>query len=48
MSASGELIFNTFSALAEFERRLIQERTKAGLPAARARRQEGRAQTDHC
>ena len=36
-SASGELIFNIFSALAQFERRLIQERTKAGLAAARAR-----------
>ena len=36
-SASGELIFNIFSALARFERRLIQERTKAGLAAARAR-----------
>jgi DNA invertase Pin-like site-specific DNA recombinase len=36
-NASGELIFNIFSALAQFERRLIQERTKAGLAAARAR-----------
>jgi DNA invertase Pin-like site-specific DNA recombinase len=36
-SASGELIFNIFSALAQFERRLIQERTTAGLAAARAR-----------
>ena len=36
-SASGELVFNIFSALAQFERRLIQERTKAGLSAARAR-----------
>ncbi len=36
-SASGELIFNIFSALAQFERRLIQERTKAGLAAARGR-----------
>ena len=35
--ASGELIFNIFSALAQFERRLIQERTKAGLAAARGR-----------
>ena len=35
--ASGELIFNIFSALAQFERQLIQERTKAGLAAARAR-----------
>jgi DNA invertase Pin-like site-specific DNA recombinase len=36
-TASGELIFNMFSSLAQFERRLIQERTKAGLTAARAR-----------
>ena len=36
-SASGELIFHIFSALAQFERRLIQERTRAGLAAARAR-----------
>ena len=40
-SASGELIFNIFSALAQFERRLIQERTKAGLAAARARGRRG-------
>ena len=40
-SASGELIFNIFSALAQFERRLIQERTKAGLAAARARGKRG-------
>ena len=36
-TASGELVFNIFSALAQFERRLIQERTRAGLAAARAR-----------
>jgi DNA invertase Pin-like site-specific DNA recombinase len=36
-TASGELVFNLFSALAQFERRLIQERTRAGLLAARAR-----------
>jgi DNA invertase Pin-like site-specific DNA recombinase len=36
-TASGELIFNVFASLAQFERRLIQERTKAGLTAARAR-----------
>src|SRR5271166_4730010 len=36
-TASGELVFHIFSALAQFERRLIQERTKAGLAAARAR-----------
>jgi DNA invertase Pin-like site-specific DNA recombinase len=40
-SACGELIFNIFSALAQFERRLIQERTKAGLAAARARGRRG-------
>jgi len=39
--ASGELIFNIFSALAQFERPLIQERTKAGLAAARARGRNG-------
>ncbi len=36
-SPSGELIFHIFSALAQFERRLIQERTRAGLESARAR-----------
>ena len=40
-SASAELIFNIFSALAQFERRLIQERTKAGLAVARARGRRG-------
>lgn len=40
-TASGELVFNIFSALAQFERRLIQERTKAGLSAARARGKMG-------
>ena len=40
-TASGELVFNIFSALAQFERRLIQERTKAGLAAARARGRKG-------
>lgn len=40
-TASGELIFNIFSAMAQFERRLIQERTKAGLNAARARGRVG-------
>ncbi len=40
-SASGELIFMIFSALAQFERRLIQERTKAGLAVARARGKSG-------
>ena len=36
-TASAKLIFHIFTALAEFERSLIQERTKAGLTAARAR-----------
>ena len=36
-TASGELIFHIFTSLAQFERRLIQERTNAGLSAARAR-----------
>ena len=40
-TASGEVVFNIFSALAQFERRLIQERTKAGLDAARARGKKG-------
>jgi DNA invertase Pin-like site-specific DNA recombinase len=40
-SASGELIFNIFACLAQFERRLIQERTRAGLNAARARGKKG-------
>lgn len=34
---TGKLIFHIFGALAEFERNLILERTKAGLAAARAR-----------
>tara|TARA_B110000879_G_C10921356_1_gene412247 strand:+ start:82 stop:666 length:585 start_codon:yes stop_codon:yes gene_type:complete len=40
-TASGELVFNIFSALAQFERRLIQERTRAGLESARARGKTG-------
>jgi len=36
-TASGKLIFHIFASLAEFERSLISERTKAGLTAARAR-----------
>ena len=36
-----ELIFHVFSALAQFERRLIQERTNAGLAAARIRGRKG-------
>src|SRR5215470_8043950 len=40
-TASGELVFHIFSALAQFERRLIQERTRAGLAVARARGRRG-------
>ena len=42
-TASGELVFHIFSALAQFERRLIQERTQAGLTVARARGKKGDA-----
>lgn len=37
----GRLVFHIFGALAEFERNLISERTKAGLEAARARGRKG-------
>ncbi|MDP9366676.1 MAG: recombinase family protein [Chloroflexota bacterium] len=37
----GKLIFHVFGALAEFERDLIRERTRAGLAAARARGRTG-------
>ncbi|ASJ73585.1 recombinase family protein [Granulosicoccus antarcticus] len=37
----GKLVFGIFAALAEFERELIVERTKAGLVAARARGRTG-------
>ena len=37
----GRFVFHLFSALAEFERELIRERTKAGLAAARARGRVG-------
>src|SRR2546421_6506154 len=36
-TSGGKLIFHIFGALAEFERDIIRERTKAGLQAARAR-----------
>jgi DNA invertase Pin-like site-specific DNA recombinase len=39
----GKLVFGIFAALAEFERDLISERTKAGLDAARARGRKGGA-----
>lgn len=40
-SAAGKLVFHVFAALAEFERNLIRERTRAGLVAARARGRVG-------
>jgi Resolvase, N terminal domain/Helix-turn-helix domain of resolvase len=40
-TATGQLVFHIFGALAEFERNLINERTMAGLEAARARGRTG-------
>ena len=40
-TSGGRLIFHVFGALAEFERSLIRERTRAGLAAARARGRKG-------
>lgn len=38
---AGRMVFGIFAALAEFERDLIRERTRAGLDAARARGRKG-------
>ena len=40
---AGKLVFGIFAALAEFERELMSERTKAGLASARARGRKGGA-----
>lgn len=40
-STGGKLVFHIFSSLAEFERDIIRDRTKAGLAAARARGRKG-------
>src|SRR6266704_1041561 len=46
-TATGQLVFHIFGALAEFERNLIRERTIAGLESARARgRLGGRPEVD--
>jgi DNA invertase Pin-like site-specific DNA recombinase len=43
-TSGGKLVFQIFGDLAEFERNLIRERTKAGLEAARARGRNGEGQ----
>ena len=40
-TSGGKLVFHIFGALAEFEREIIKERTKAGLTAARSRGKAG-------
>jgi DNA invertase Pin-like site-specific DNA recombinase len=40
-TSGGKLVFHIFGALAEFEREIIKERTKAGLSAARSRGRRG-------
>lgn len=40
-TTAGRLIFHLFAALAEFERELINERTKAGRDAAKAKGETG-------
>ena len=40
-TATGKLVFTIFAGLAEFERDMISERTKAGIESARARGRNG-------
>lgn len=40
-TATGRFTFNIFASLAEFEREIISERTKAGLTSARTRGRKG-------
>jgi hypothetical protein len=46
-TASGRLMFEIFAALAEFERELIVERTRAGVAAAQATHTEWIRPKDH-
>ena len=40
-TSGGRLVFHIFASLAEFERSIIRERTRAGLEAARSRGRTG-------
>jgi len=40
-TSNGKLVFHLFASLAEFERSVIQDRTRAGLAAARSRGRRG-------
>lgn len=40
-TAGGRLVFHVFGAIAEFERAIIRERSKAGVAAAKARGRNG-------
>jgi DNA invertase Pin-like site-specific DNA recombinase len=40
-TSGGKLVFHVFGALAEFDRDLVRDRTRAGLAAARARGRKG-------
>src|SRR3712207_4001263 len=40
-TSGGKLVFHIFGALAEFEREIISERTRAGLTSARSRGRKG-------
>jgi DNA invertase Pin-like site-specific DNA recombinase len=40
-TSAGKLVFGIFASLAEFERDLVSERTRAGLASARARGRKG-------
>jgi DNA invertase Pin-like site-specific DNA recombinase len=43
----GKLVFYIFAAIAEFERGIILERTRAGIHAAQQRKREIRTQAEH-